>query len=97
MCIRDSDSGVLGDIDPEKEQPVWQKKKQTTPKKDNRKERLDALDEAFAACDLDGGGCVSIAALMEYTGKAKYTIRSWVDEHPDFERQKDGVRRVKNN
>lgn len=94
---RVDDSGVLGDIDPEKEQPVWQKKKQTTPKKDNRKERLDALDEAFAACDLDGGGCVSIAALMEYTGKAKNTIRSWVDEHPDFERQKDGVRRVKNN
>ena len=93
---RVDDSGVLGDIDPEKEQPVWQKKKQTMPKKDKRKERLDALDEAFAACDLDGGGCVSIAALMEYTGKAKNTIRSWVDEHPDFERQKDGVRRVKN-
>ena len=60
------------------------------------KERLEALDTAFDACDLEGSGCVSIAALMEYTGKAKNTVRAWVDKHPDFERQKDGVRRVKN-
>lgn len=94
---RNDVSGVLGDIDPEKEAPAWQKKKPSGPTpKDRKKERLEALDTAFDACDLEGSGCVSIAALMEYTGKAKNTVRAWVDEHPDFERQKDGVRRVKN-
>lgn len=94
---RNDVSGVLGDIDPENEAPAWQKKKPSgPPPKDRKKERLEALDTAFDACDLEGSGCVSIAALMEYTGKAKNTVRAWVDEHPDFERQKDGVRRVKN-
>lgn len=92
---RGDESGVLADIDPEKETPVWQKKKPVTPKKDRRKERLDALEAAFAACDMDDKGYVSIAQLMEYAGKSKNTVRGWVDEHPDFVREKDGVKKVK--
>lgn len=91
---RMDESGALGDIDPEREAPAWQKKR-ADPPKDRRRERLDALDAAFAACDLEGTGHVSISQLVEYTGRSKNTIRTWVDEHPDFERQKDGVRRVK--
>ena len=87
-------SGVLGDIDPEKEQPVWQGKKAAAPKKDRRKERLDALDEAFAACDLEGSEQVSQLALMEYTGKSQSTIQNWVKEHPRYTRDNGIIRRV---
>ncbi len=93
---RVDESGVLADIDPNKEAPAWQRQKPAEKPKDRRKERLDALEAAFAACDMDDNGCVSIVQLMEYAGKSKNTIRSWVDEHPDFDRNKDGVRRVKN-
>ncbi len=89
-------SGVLGDVDPEKEQPVWRKKgTPTEPKKDRRRERMDALDKAFAACDMAGTGCVPLADLINYMGRSKNTVRDHVDEHPGFERTKDGVRRVK--
>jgi len=95
---RKDQSGVLGDINPEEIAPAWKKAGTASKpvKKDRRKERLDALETAFEACDVDGAGCVSIADLMEYSGKTKNTIRAWVDEHPDFERQKDGVKKVKN-
>ena len=84
-------TGVLGDIDPDADGPGWQRK--PAPPKDRRKERLDALDTAFAACDIDGTGRVSIGRLMEYTGKSKNTIRTWVDEHPGYERDKEGVKK----
>ena len=46
------ESGVLADIDPEKEVPTWQKKRTSAaPPKDKRRERLDALDIAISACD----------------------------------------------
>ena len=90
------ESGVLGDIDPESEAAAWQKKKAPAPQKDRQKERLDALDAAFAACDLDGAGVVPLAELVRYMGRSKNTVRDYVDEHPDFERGRDGVRRVKN-
>lgn len=86
-------TGVLGDIDLDGDGPGWQRKKASPPPKDRRKERLDALDTAFAACDIDGTGRVSIGQLMEYTGKSKNTIRTWVDEHPGYERDKDGVKK----
>lgn len=84
-------TGVLGDIDPDADAPGWQRK--SPPPKDRRKERLDALDTAFSACDIDGTGRVSIGQLMEYTGKSKNTIRTWVDEHPGYERDKEGVKK----
>jgi len=92
---RVDESSILADIDPDNDAPAWQKKRASSaPKKDRRKERLDALDAAFAACDMDESGCVSIAQLMAYSGKSKNTIRDWVDGHPGFVRGKDGVKRV---
>lgn len=88
-------SGVLGDIDPEKEAPAWKSAKPSAPPKDRRRERLDALETAFDACDLDGSGCVPLTELISYMSKSKNTVRDYVDEHPDFERTKNGVRRVK--
>lgn len=92
---RIDESGVLGDIDPEKEPPAWQNKRATAPPKDRRRERLDALTSAFAACDMEGTGCVPLSELIAYMGKSKNTVRDYVDGHPDFERTKEGVRRVK--
>ncbi len=56
--------------------------------------RLDALEDAFTACDLEGTGEVPQQTLMEYTGKAKTTIQNWVDEHPGFIREGGMIRRV---
>ena len=89
---RSDPSGALGDIHPE-ETASWQQKAKTTPK-DRKRERLDALETAFSACDMDGDQQVSIAELMDYTGKTKNTIRAWIDEHPDFERTETGVRKI---
>ena len=87
---------MLDDIDPEEEVPGWtRRKKPLAPPRDRRQERLSALETAFAACDLDGTGCVPLAELVRYMGRAKNTVRDYVDEHPDFERGKDGVKRVK--
>ena len=89
-------SGMLSDIQTEGDAPAWkhggrEKKKPV----DKRQERLDKLSNAFAACDMEGKGEVSIADLAEYCGLSRNTVKTHVDEHPDFERQKDGtVRRV---
>jgi len=91
---RNDASGVLGDIDPESEVPAWQKKKPSTQAKGRRKERLDALDAAFAACDLENAGAVAQKELVEYTGKAKSTVQNWVDEHPGYTRENGVIRRV---
>ncbi len=92
---RTDESGVLADINPDGIVPPKRKEKRTVQPKEKKQTRLDSLSIAFDACDLDGTGCVSIAELMTYTGKTKNTIRNWVDEHPDFERGDDGVKRVK--
>ena len=62
--------------------------------KGSEKDRLEALDTAFDACDLEGTGEVSQKDLMEYTGKAKSTVQNWVDEHPGFLRENGIIRRV---
>jgi len=91
------ESGTLGDIDPEKDPPAWQRRqKAAAPPKDRRQQRLEALETAFAACDTGMTGCVPLAELVSYMGKAKNTVRDYIDEHPGFQRQKDGVRRIKN-
>ena len=89
-------SGVLGDIQPDGDAPAWQKKsKKTAPARDRQKERREKLANAFALCDTDGSGAVSIGDLAEYSGLTRNTLKSYVDENPDFERGRDGlIRRV---
>ena len=87
-------SGVLGDIDLEKEEPAWQKRKSAAQPRNRKKERLDALDAAFAACDMEGSGRVEQRDLMEYTGKAKKTVQNWVDEHPGYTRDNGVIRKL---
>ncbi len=88
-------SGVLADIKAEKAAPAWQKrgKKSKEPSRDRRQERLDALETAFDACDMEGKGEISMKELIEYSGKTKNTVRNWIEEHPGFEREGGVVRR----
>ena len=88
--------GCLQDVPPEAERSDWQKKAKSEPK-DRQKERFEVLEKAFAACDMEQTGCVPLAKLINYIGRSKNTIRDYVDEHPGFERARDGVKRVKNN
>lgn len=92
---REEWTGVLDDIDPEEEAPGWtRRKKPPAPPLDRRQERLSALETAFAACDLDGTGKVTMKALMEYTEKSRNTIKDLVDMNPNFERENGMVIRV---
>lgn len=86
--------GYLQGIAPENERPGWPKK--ANEPRDRQKERQEALEKAFAACDMENSGCVPLAQLISYIGKSKNTVRDYIDEHPGFERSKDGVRRVRN-
>ena len=90
-------TGCLQDVAPEAERPDWQKKAGQSSGKNRQQERLETLEKAFAACDTEQTGCVPLTKLINYIGRSKNTIRDYVDEHPGFERARDGVKRVKNN
>ena len=88
-------SGMLSDVHADGDAPDWKRGGEKKKPVDKRQERLDKLRNAFAACDMEGKGEVSIADLAEYCGLSRNTVKTHVDEHPDFERQKNGtVRRV---
>lgn len=88
-------SGMLSDVQSDADVPAWKRGGEKKKPVDKRQERLDKLRNAFDACDMEGKGEVSIADLAEYCGLSRNTVKTHVDEHPDFERQKDGtVRRV---
>lgn len=88
-------SGMLSDVHADSDAPDWKRNREKKKPVDKRQERLDKLRNAFAACDMEGKGEVGIADLAEYCGLSRNTVKAHVDEHPGFERQKDGtVRRV---
>ena len=78
------DSGALGDVTPDGDAPAWQRPKKEKKPKNKKKERMDALENAIAVCNLDEAENVSIQAVMDYTGKTKATIKNWVEEHPGY-------------
>ena len=84
-------SGLLADIRPGEDAPLWKQGRDKKPV-DKRQERLSALETAYDACNMGDG--VTIADLMAYMGKTKNTVRSYIDEHPDFERDGGTVRRI---
>ena len=83
--------GLLADIRPGEDAPSWKQGRDKKPI-DKRQERLSALETAYDACNMGDG--VTIADLMAYMGKTKNTVRSYIDEHPDFERDGGTVRRI---
>lgn len=86
---RPDHSGLLADV--QTDAPAWKQGRDKKPV-DKRQERLQALETAYDACNMSGE--VTIADLMAYMGKTKNTVRGYIDEHPDFERDGGAVRRI---
>ena len=65
------ESGVLSDIEPETEKPVWEKAKEARKKQatKNREAKRNALEIAFTSLELEGAE-VSMQALAETMGKS---------------------------
>lgn len=80
---RIDESGVLEDIQPESEQPAWQKnfKKKRTPEQ-RKKDRTESIETAFEACSM--GENVTIDDLAEYMGVTQKTIRNRLKEHGGY-------------
>lgn len=78
------DVGVLKDIQPEGDQPAWQKNltKKKTPE-EKKKERKEALEEAFATLDTNNTP-VPIEELTEYLGVTEKTVRNRIKEHGGY-------------
>ncbi len=75
--------GVLKDIHPEEEQPQWRRAlSKRKPKNDKAKERKNAVEAAYDACNMDGK--VALADLVEYMGTTEKTVRKHLQEHGGF-------------
>lgn len=90
------ENGVLADIKPDAEGSSYPPKRlKQQPKKtavEKEMEKQQALETAFSACDLEGGGSeISISDLMRYMGKSRNSIKDMIDKHPDFERDNNGM------
>ncbi len=81
---RKDTSGVLGDIQPETEQPTWKRNfsKKKTPEQ-SKKNRKESIEKAFDLCCMDGG-TVSLQELTEYLGVTEKTVRNRLKEHGGF-------------
>lgn len=81
------ETGVLGDIQPESGEPAWKRnlgksgKRSKTPE-ERKKERNDAVEQAYACCAEDGK--TEISALAEYMGVAEKTVRRRLQAHGGF-------------
>lgn len=95
-------TGVLADMDPEAEKAPWQKAMEKRKDPDERKkERVDSVEIAFAALEMEGEGTpITTADLAEEMGVSSRTVWRRINEHGGFETEKaEGmpsiVRRVK--
>lgn len=84
---RIDDVGVLHDIDPDsgttgKGAPWKRNFTQRKSPAEKKKDRKQALETAFDACDMGGG--VTVTALAEYLGKSEDTVRRHIKEHGGF-------------
>ena len=80
--------GVLGDLAVDGEGSPWQKggkKKSAVQQRiDRQKKRLEIIENAYEALSMNGA--ITIKDLVEYTSLSKITVRNYIDEHPDFNR-----------
>ena len=75
--------GVLADVEPDGEVPVWKKaQEKRKPPGDKKKERKEAIETAYSACTIDGD--VTVEAMAEYMGVTEKTVRNRIKEHGDF-------------
>lgn len=101
---RIDDTGVLGDIDINPEKTRYQKKtksfkKQPQPPKpvkaeiDPKDKRKKALESAFDAAKAESNGenALSIGLVLKHFKFSKNTLKTYIDEHPDFLRDENGM------
>lgn len=77
-------SGILKDIDSDAEVKIgWKQNfsKKKTPE-ERKKERTEALETAFDACNIDGE--VTISDLAEYMAISEKSVRNRLKEHKKF-------------
>jgi RecA-family ATPase len=80
--------GVLKDIQPESEQPAWQRAaSKRKPKDQKQKERNEALEVAFSALD-DGTNPVTIKSIAEYMGISDRSVWRRINDHGGFKTEK---------
>lgn len=75
--------GVLKDCEVEGETPRWQKnfsKKKSNA--DKKKDRMDSLEEAYNACNIDGD--VTVSDIADFLGKTEKTVRNQIKESKKF-------------
>lgn len=82
------ESGVLKDIEApdafnSKNSPYRNNFKGKKTKEQKKKERVEAIEQAYEASAIDGE--VTVADLASYTGKTEKCVRKWLDEHGGFE------------
>ena len=80
---RSDPSGALSDLNPEAETPAWQRNlaksgKRNKSPKERQAERLEALDTAFDACNVDGK--VTVGDLAEYMDLSDKTVKRYIGE-----------------
>lgn len=85
----------LKDLQPEGENPPWQKKQKPKRKtaKDRKKERKQALETAFEACSIED--VVTLESLAEYMGITERTVRNRINEHKGFDIENGEVTKKK--
>ena len=85
--------GVLGDLAADGEGVAWPKGKKKMSAADKniarQKKRFEKLETAFEALSMNEE--IKVKDLMGYMSSSRNTVENYVDEHPDFEREKGGL------
>lgn len=88
---RTDTSGVLGDIKPEGDAPLWQRARQSRkPKAVKEKERKSSIETAYSACTVDEN--ITLTSLSEYLGVSEKTVRRYIKEHGGYKIEGGNVR-----
>lgn len=81
--------GHLADVEPEGEKPAWQKAIEKRKDPDvKKKERREALDNAYDACSIEEE--VTVDKVAEYLGISERSVWRRINEHGGFETAKRG-------
>ena len=83
------DIGVLQDIQPGDEKPLWQKKKKTP--EDTWKEKEDELRLHFGFCDEEDTGRVQLAGLVDSMKRSTNTVKSYIKRLPKEFKIENGI------
>lgn len=83
------DIGVLQDIQPGDEKPLWQKKKKTP--EDTWKEKEDELRLHFGFCDEEDTGRVQLARLVDSMKRSTNTVKSYIKRLPKEFKIENGI------